>query len=226
MLLWHHKFHPKPPAGFKRRPNQLWVIVRFESPESGSLEVDSNSEWADAFNWTAGYRLDSTLPDPYDTYLAPNHIQFLREQLDKRQDLRPSAKKLFPFLFSESRPSFFGKPNLRNKTKMVAWFVSNMRPANGRTEYAKKLARHLQVDVYTPEGTGGLESLGEKQTLRCEQWSSICYEMLARDYRFYLSFENSNCRHYVTEKLFLNALKYSNFYDSLDQLCLGLRNAS
>jgi glycoprotein 3-alpha-L-fucosyltransferase len=40
--------------------------------------------------------------------------------------------------------------------------------------------------------------------------------MLARDYRFYLSFENSNCRNYVTEKLFTNALKY--FPDSFDSI--------
>ena len=90
---------------------------------------------------------------------------------------------------------------------MVAWFVSNLRPANSRTEYAKELARHLQVDIYVPEGASDIEQLGDLRPLRCKQWAAACYEMLARDYRFYLSFENSNCRHYVIEKLFMNALK-------------------
>lgn len=30
--------------------------------------------------------------------------------------------------------------------------------------------------------------------------------MLHKDYKFYLAFENANCRHYITEKLFENAL--------------------
>lgn len=33
-----------------------------------------------------------------------------------------------------------------------------------------------------------------------------CFEMLDRDYKFYLAFENSNCRDYITEKFFVNAL--------------------
>lgn len=34
-----------------------------------------------------------------------------------------------------------------------------------------------------------------------------CYEMLEKDYKFYLAFENSNCVDYITEKLFENALQ-------------------
>ena len=32
-----------------------------------------------------------------------------------------------------------------NKTKMVAWFVSNCNARNRRLEYARELAKHVQV---------------------------------------------------------------------------------
>jgi len=33
-----------------------------------------------------------------------------------------------------------------------------------------------------------------------------CFEMLNQKYKFYLAFENSNCRDYITEKFFINSL--------------------
>ncbi|CAH8446765.1 unnamed protein product [Heterobilharzia americana] len=52
-----------------------------------------------------------------------------------------------------------------------------------------------QVDIY-----------GECGTLHCERHDAECFEMLRKDYKFYLSFENSICQDYITEKFFLNAL--------------------
>lgn len=53
-----------------------------------------------------------------------------------------------------------------------------------------------QVDIY-----------GRCGTLTCPSANrQDCYNMLNRDYKFYLAFENSNCKNYITEKLFENAL--------------------
>ena len=35
---------------------------------------------------------------------------------------------------------------------------------------------------------------------------SRCFRMLDTDYKFYLAFENSNCKDYITEKFFVNGL--------------------
>lgn len=84
--------------------------------------------------------------------------------------------------------------SFRQKRNMVAWFVSNCATPGSlrRMKYARELSKFIQVDVY-----------GLCGNLTCSienRWN--CYGMLELDYKFYLSFENSMCPDYVTEKLF------------------------
>ncbi|KAK7480899.1 hypothetical protein BaRGS_00027900, partial [Batillaria attramentaria] len=80
------------------------------------------------------------------------------------------------------------------KTKQVAWFVSHC--GGHREEYALELARYIRVDIY-----------GICGPFSCDREDPTCFEMLSRDYKFYLAFENSNCRDYITEKFFVNGLQ-------------------
>lgn len=82
------------------------------------------------------------------------------------------------------------------KTKKVAWFVSNCGARNTRKEYAQELSKYIGVDIY-----------GACGPLKCSRRDSKCFEMLNSDYKFYLSFENSNCRDYITEKFFVTGLQ-------------------
>ena len=96
-------------------------------------------------------------------------------------------------------PIYEATPALDKKTKMVAWFVSNCRTQSKREVLVDVLKRHISVDVY-----------GQCGSLKCDlKDRSHCIDMLSRDYYFYLSFENSLCVDYVTEKVF-SIMKYAN----------------
>lgn len=82
------------------------------------------------------------------------------------------------------------KDFLRGKTKSVAWFVSNCRNFSRRGDLAHKLSKYIDVDIY-----------GRCGNLTCPK-TSDCYAMLAKNYRFYLAFENSHCKDYITEKTY------------------------
>lgn len=80
---------------------------------------------------------------------------------------------------------------VKGKSKVAAWFVANKRASN-RAKYIEELSKYTQVDFFGPH-----------EKLKCPktEWAK-CMQMLERDYKFYLSFENSIEMDYVTEKLF------------------------
>ncbi|PVD18698.1 hypothetical protein C0Q70_21248 [Pomacea canaliculata] len=90
---------------------------------------------------------------------------------------------------SKQLPSIsFLKDLVRKKEKPAAWFVSNCYEQAQRLRYVERLKEVLPVDVY-----------GDCGTLHCTTWATECDTMLTK-YFFYLSFENSFCQDYVTEK--------------------------
>ncbi|XP_050413037.1 alpha-(1,3)-fucosyltransferase C [Patella vulgata] len=80
----------------------------------------------------------------------------------------------------------------KNKTHKVAWAVGNCYPYFPRQLIVQKLSKYIDVDIFGHCG---------KTKPKC---SRLCPEILGK-YKFYLSFENSMCKDYVTEK-FWNAL--------------------
>ncbi|KAK2169592.1 hypothetical protein NP493_1181g00027 [Ridgeia piscesae] len=96
------------------------------------------------------------------------------------------------------------------KKHLIAWFVSNCNTQSRRERYVRELARHVDVHKF---GCGGKFSCPRTKHKYCDT------VLLHRTYKFYLSFENSLCPEYVTEKLYrilnLNVvpivLGYSNY---------------
>ena len=78
-----------------------------------------------------------------------------------------------------------------NKTYLVAWYVSHCITWSRRETYVQALTEHLNVHQY---GCGGKYNCPRSKTSECDR-------RLNDTYKFYLAFENSLCRDYVTEKL-------------------------
>jgi len=123
----------------------------------------------DVFNWTATYRSDSELVAPYEKWVY----------YDETIHRKPTTVNY-----------------AANKTKKVAWFVSNCGANNNRLDYARDLQKFIQVDIY---GACGTENCPR-------DFADNCFGILSNEYKFYLAFENSNCRDYITEKFYVNGL--------------------
>ncbi|XP_071122910.1 4-galactosyl-N-acetylglucosaminide 3-alpha-L-fucosyltransferase 9-like [Mytilus edulis] len=117
--------------------------------------------WNNAFNWTWTYRQDSQIFTPY-------------AKLSKRLTLKD---KNYTVIFEQ-------------KSKDVAWVVSNCNTYSKRMRYVIMMKKYINVDIYGRCGKP------------CSSSGDNCIKKLSSDYKFYLSFENSLCDDYVTEKAF------------------------
>uniref|UniRef100_A0A5K3F7Q6 Fucosyltransferase n=1 Tax=Mesocestoides corti TaxID=53468 RepID=A0A5K3F7Q6_MESCO len=163
-----------------RKLKQRGVLIVFESGESPwhmpSLDTSQLSQ-IDMFN----------------TYMAASPVPYMYPHFVR--NTKPKLK-----FTDEEKAAMLAKDNTyllphyhRQKTKIIAWVVSNHSPRNNRNAYAKAIAKFIQVDIY---GQGGRQFPSGRDEF---QW-------LSENYKFYLAFENSNCRNYITEKVTSNAL--------------------
>lgn len=156
-------------SSFEKKPSgQIWAIWILESP-ANTVDFDGP---ADLINWTATYRWDSTIVTPYAKFVPLDSVAGNRENAIQERNYAV------------------------NKTKMVAWFVSNCNAKNKRWEFAQELNKYIPVEIFG--------ACGSLECPRSDQ--SSCNDRLNSDYKFYLSFENSDCDHYITEKFFENGL--------------------
>lgn len=156
-----------------RGQNQRWIFWSLESPQYNMQDIYPLDG---LFNWTMTYRRDSDVIQPYGWIQPIGSIGLQPEVEEINREMELAIKR----------------KSKNKKTKMVAWFVSNCQSKSQREQYANALAKYVQVDVY-----------GDCGSMACDRDNAAnCYEMLEQDYKFYLSFENSFCDDYVTEKFF------------------------
>jgi len=85
-----------------------------------------------------------------------------------------------------------------SKPLLAATLQSHCAGQSGRFDYLDKLVEHVQVDVWGKCGKR------YNQSFSCPGWAQECKGLT--QYKFYLSFENSLCSDYLTEKLWWNAI--------------------
>ncbi|XP_075692881.1 3-galactosyl-N-acetylglucosaminide 4-alpha-L-fucosyltransferase FUT3-like [Rhinoderma darwinii] len=95
----------------------------------------------------------------------------------------------YGWLQKKDVPSNFTIPK---KSKLVAWTVSNWNPSSKRVKFYTELKDHIKVDVYGRQ----------HNSLAMNELSAVL-----SSYKFYLSFENSIHKDYITEKLWRNAMQ-------------------
>lgn len=80
----------------------------------------------------------------------------------------------------------------KGKTKLIAWASSQCYP--GRTKFVQEFSKLIDIDTY---GKCGKINCGRNKN---------CWDIIAKEHKFYLSFENFICKDYVTEKFYRNGL--------------------
>lgn len=115
------------------------------------------------------------------TYMIDSNFSFFYESLSPIQ-WRPNSGFNESFDFHES------------KSKFAAAVISNCGATSRRLDYIKQMGKYVDVDVF---GKCGRKCPGGE-----------CKEEIGRKYKFYLAFENSFCKDYISEKFF-NMFVYS-----------------
>ena len=104
----------------------------------------------------------------------------------------------------ERRPDRTNRANatvsIVQKNRAVVWMASHCETNSRREDYVAELNRYISVDIFGGCGDGRFYCPRNDT-----HWISEphCYDHIEQTYKFYLSFENSICNDYVTEKFFL-----------------------
>jgi alpha-1,3-fucosyltransferase len=164
---------------FKRQAHQRLIFLTQESPTTMPIDITILGNY---FNWTMSYRLNSD-------------VRLLYGRVSPRPTAPTTADETRKMIEETHLSST--KNYAANKTQPVGWMVSHCDTNSLRETYVRQLSKFIPVDVY-----GGCGNLSCSRN--DDHWLSYpeCYTMLEEKYKFYLSFENSICTDYATEKFF------------------------
>lgn len=180
----------------RRNSNQVFIFIDVEAPQYLHIVNLASPKWRHFFNWTMTYRLDSDIPYPYGSIVLRPGFGNMTLSTKNTMDNRPTELSLKTINKALQNMPLVGRPGknykaiFKRKTKIAAWLVSHCITASRREKYVNLMKKHTRIDVFG------------KCTKRFCARGDECHLSIVQNYFYYLSFENSLCKDYVTEKEF------------------------
>lgn len=159
-----------------RSPNQTWILFSSQAPNNSYFKnFDHNSN---SFNWSWTYRSDSDVVFSFGKVQPIDHQNYINY---------------------ENVKDFNAFDSWRRKNKMIFWLSDDCQTQSKREIYVNELKKHVDLDIYGKCGNNTCpQSLREEKKLNKE-----CFKTLAKQYLFAIVFEDSYCKDYVTENVFI-----------------------
>ncbi|XP_033745512.1 glycoprotein 3-alpha-L-fucosyltransferase A-like [Pecten maximus] len=160
----------------KQKLGQVWILMEHEAPMSFDFPPGRNIKpcHKKLFNWTFTYRRDSDFT--------------LEHGFFKKRPDEYDSKSL--------------ERSIISKSKSAVGFISSCGVSSQRGLYVNKLRDNgLDLDIFG--ACGNLKCRGDnrhKTSWNTSGARNECFDVMNSKYKFYLSFENSLCVDYVTEK--------------------------
>ena len=148
-----------------------------------------------AFDLTMTYRHDSdiVIGNRYKRKNGSQKEDFLKEI---------SLAKIESYYFVKNL-TLYGITDLEKRSKDIAWLVSHCNTPSKREKYVEEMKKNEELKIHIFGKCSG-ENSDDILNLPSRQDNyELGYDILAEQYKFYLSFENAKCFSYITEKFFL-----------------------
>lgn len=186
-----------------RPANQLWAYLSMETPHlSYCSSYYSISDLDHVFNFTITYKSDSTIVSDYKTFDSWPHLPLYFQYM---QQFRIVFKR---FQHDDPKQKILNEIRAKKRTSTFTfWMVSNCLTTSNREKFVSEMLSHLNIDIYG--------KCNQNFPAKFSKFSDVYISPQANElkhYKFYLSFENSYCQDYVTEKYWQFASP-SNIFD-------------
>ena len=160
--------------------NQGWLLYMLQPPDMLHTNL---SMLNGLINWTSTYSSVSDIPVPFGSYnIYPKEIASKRTEAIQASWSNNNLTKHMSVL--------------QNKSELVAMFTKHCTLPTEHKRYIHELRKHVPVHLYGPCRH---KSCGTRQQ---------CFDMLRNKYKFYLSFEESSCHQYITDRFWHVALQH------------------